>query len=66
MSALEDRDRQLAAIESEFAGWEAWVSLDSWWHARVKGATPPVMVHAQSAGELAEQIRSRPAASRQP
>jgi hypothetical protein len=61
VSALEDRDRQLAAIEAEFPGWEAWQSLDGWWHARVRGAVPPVMVHAQSAGELADQIRSRPA-----
>jgi hypothetical protein len=58
VSALEDRDRQLAAIEKEFADWEAWVSLDGWWHARVKGATPPVMVHAQSAGELAAKLQA--------
>lgn len=66
MSALEDRDLQITAIEQEFPGWEAWQSLDGWWHARIRGATPPVMVHAQSPEELAEQIRSRPAASRQP
>ncbi len=54
----ESRAQQLAAIEAEFPGWEAWVSLDGWWHARVKGATPPVMVHAQSAGELAAQLQA--------
>lgn len=54
-----EQARQIAAIQDEFADWEAWVSLDGWWHARVKGATPPVMVHAQSAEELAGQIRGQ-------
>jgi hypothetical protein len=61
--ALEEQARQLAAIEEEFTGWEAWVSLDGWWHARIKGATPPVMVHAESPEELAEQIRFRAGAT---
>ena len=56
MSALEEHGQQIAAIEAEFAGWEAWVSLDSWWHARNPGRDP-VMVHAESPEELYEQIR---------
>jgi hypothetical protein len=49
---------QIAAIEAEFPGWEVWQSLDSCWHARIRGAIPPVMVHAESAEELAGQIRT--------
>jgi hypothetical protein len=63
VSGPEESRAQVAAIEEQFPGWEAWQSLDGWWHARVRGAVPPVMVHAQSASELADQIRSRPAAS---
>lgn len=59
MTGPEESRAQLAAIEAEYPGWEAWISLDGWWHARVRGATPPVMVHAQSRDELAEQIRAR-------
>lgn len=60
---LEEQAERIAALQKEFPGWEVWVSLDGWWHARVKGAIPPQMVHAESVEELAEQIRSRPAAS---
>ena len=31
-------------IEAEFPGWEAWQGIDRLWHARIRGATPPVMV----------------------
>lgn len=57
--AMAERDRQIAAIAAEFPDWEAWQSLDGQWHARVTGAVPPVMVHAQSADDLREQIRER-------
>jgi hypothetical protein len=58
---LEEQAEQIAALQKEFPGWEVWVSLDGWWHARVKGATPPVMVHAESPEELAASVRCRPA-----
>jgi hypothetical protein len=54
----QDEWNACAAIEAEFPGWEAWTSLDGQWHARIKQATPPVMVHAGSAEELAEKIRA--------
>jgi len=57
---MEERDRQIRAIESEFPRWEAWQGLvNGLWHARLTGSTPPVMVHAESPGELREQIRAR-------
>jgi hypothetical protein len=56
-NAMAERDRQTRAIGEQFPGWEAWQSLDGRWHARIVGAIPPVMVHADSAGGLREQIR---------
>jgi hypothetical protein len=50
---------QIKAIAGEFPGWEAWQDLNGRWHARIIGATPPVMVHAGSPGELREQIRGQ-------
>jgi len=52
-------DEQARAIAEQFPGWEAWQGLDSQWHARIVGATPPVMVHAGSPDELREQIAGR-------
>jgi hypothetical protein len=52
-------DRQITAIAEQFPGWEAWQDLNGLWHARIIGATPPVMVHAGSPDELREQIRKR-------
>jgi hypothetical protein len=57
--ALAERDRQIRAIADEFPGWEAWQSLDGRWHARIVGATPPVMVHGASADDVRAQIRGR-------
>jgi hypothetical protein len=45
-------------IAEEFPGWEGWQSLvGRQLHARAKGATPPVMVHADTIDGLREQIR---------
>jgi hypothetical protein len=33
------------SIEAEFPGWEAWQGVDRRWHARIRGADKPVMVH---------------------
>lgn len=44
------------AIEQDFPRWEAWVGLvNGLWHARRKGATPPVMVHDDSPAGIREQ-----------
>lgn len=61
-------NQQSAAIAEEFPGWEAWVGLiNGLWHARIVGAVPPVMVHAESAEGIREQIQAytaKPAAFR--
>jgi hypothetical protein len=45
-------------ISDEFPGWEAWQSLiGKQWHARLKGAQPPVMVHGNTEDDLREKIR---------
>jgi hypothetical protein len=43
----------------EFPGWEAWQSLKGLWHARIIGSVPPVMVHADTACEIRDQIRAK-------
>ena len=49
-------DDDAARIAGEFPGWEAWQGIDRMWHARIRGATPPVMVHADNPDELREKI----------
>lgn len=44
------------SLEAEFSGWEIWHGLDNRWHARVKGATPPVMVADDHLDGLQEEI----------
>jgi hypothetical protein len=43
-------------IADEFPGWEAWQGIDRLWHARIRGATPPVMVHGEDLVDLRDQI----------
>jgi hypothetical protein len=47
------------AIEQEFPGWEAWQGIDRLWHARVRGATPPVMVHGEDLVDLRDQVKRK-------
>jgi hypothetical protein len=55
-----DKITYLPAVEAlnrDYPAWEAWVGLiNGLWHARLKGATPPVMVHGDSAQDIREQI----------
>ena len=44
------------SIEAEFPGWEAWQGIDRLWHARIRGATPPVMVHGEDLVDLRDQL----------
>ena len=54
---MAERDTQIRALAEEFPGWEAWVGLiNGLWHARRVGAVPPVMVHAESADGIRDQI----------
>lgn len=56
--SVDDIEQQQAArIAEQYPGWEAWRGLNHQWHARLQGAEKPVMVHADTAEELAEQIR---------
>jgi hypothetical protein len=51
-----DSEKHAAEISGEFPGWEAWQGVDRLWHARIRGATPPVMVHGEDLVELRDQI----------
>ena len=59
-----DRDElkyplEARAIARDFPAWEAWVSLiGKQWHARLKGATPPVMVHGDNAADIRAGIKN--------
>ncbi len=47
------------SIEAEFPGWEAFQGIDLLWHARIKGAVPPVMVHGEDLLDLSHQIKRK-------
>ena len=58
--AMAERDRQIRSIAEDF-GWEAWVGLkNGLWHARLPGATPPRMIHDNSADGLRAQLAGLP------
>jgi hypothetical protein len=46
------------SLATEFPGWEAWQGIDRLWHARIRRAVPPVMVHADDLVDLRDQIRA--------
>jgi len=45
-----------AQIADEFPDWEAWQGIEGLWHARIRGATPPVMIHGEDVVDLRDQI----------
>jgi hypothetical protein len=47
------------SIAEEFPGWEAWQGIEGLWHARIKGATPPVMVHGQDLADLRDEVKRK-------
>lgn len=47
---------ELAGLAARFPRWEAWQGIDRLWHARIRGATPPVMVHGEDIQDLGDQI----------
>ena len=51
-----DFSNDAAQIADEFPGWEAWQGIDRLWHARIRGATPPVMVHGEDLIDLRDRI----------
>jgi hypothetical protein len=51
-----DENLDASEIAREFPGWEAWQGINRLWHARIRGATPPVMVHGEDLVDLRDQI----------
>jgi hypothetical protein len=51
-----DLTNDAAEIAREFPGWDAWQGIDRLWHARIRGAVPPVMVHGEDLVDLRDQI----------
>ena len=47
------------SLETEFPDWEAWQGIDRLWHARIRGATPPVMVHGEDLTDLRDEIKRK-------
>ena len=45
------------SIQAEFRGWEAFQGVDRRWHARLRGAETPVMVHGEDLIDLRDEIR---------
>ncbi len=56
MDGSMDSTRDAAGLAGEFPGWEAWQGIDRLWHARIRGAVPPVMVHGEDLVDLRDQI----------
>jgi hypothetical protein len=52
-----DHEITRESIEAEFPGWEPWQGIDRMWHARIRGATPPVMVHGEDLVDLRDQVK---------
>lgn len=46
----------LADVGARYPRWETWCGIDGLFHARIKGATPPVLVRGESPQDLADQI----------
>jgi hypothetical protein len=55
-NAAMEPSNDTSQIAGEFPGWEAWQGIDRIWHARIRGATPPVMVHGADLVDLRDQI----------
>jgi hypothetical protein len=49
-------DPTLADVGARFPRWEVWRGIDGLFHARIKGATPPVLVRGESPDDLGDQI----------
>lgn len=50
---------EVEALERDYPKWNVWVGLiNGQWHARLRGATPPVMVHGDSPADIREEIKN--------
>lgn len=55
-SPVDRRKAEAQAVAAEFPGWESWYGIDSLYHARIKGAIPPVLVRGEDPGDLRDEI----------
>jgi hypothetical protein len=53
---IEDDGPTVESIADEFPDWEPWQGIEGLWHARIRGATPPVMVTGEDLMDLRDQI----------
>jgi hypothetical protein len=51
-----DENLNASDIAREFPGWEAWQGFNRLWHARIRGAVPPVLVHGEDLADIRDQI----------
>jgi hypothetical protein len=53
---MSDGEPTLADVAARFSRWEPWHGIDGLYHARIRGATPPVMVRGESPEDLMHEI----------
>lgn len=53
---MTDEEITSESIEAEFPGWGTFRGVDRRWHARIRGADKPVMVHGDDLVDLREEI----------
>ena len=53
---MNETDVTADSIEAEFPGWQPFRGVDRRWHARIRGAAAPVMIHGDDLVDLREQI----------
>lgn len=49
----------LAALQQTYPAWDLWEGMLGGYHARVKGAVPPVMVDGEDLVDLRDQINAK-------
>lgn len=60
VTAADRRNAEAQAIAAKFDGWTGWYAIGAHsstpFHARIEGATPPVMVHGEDPLDLRDEI----------
>lgn len=54
---MNDKEPTLADVAARWPRWEAWRGIDGLFHARIRGATPPAMVHGEDLQDLMDEIQ---------
>lgn len=49
------------SLAAEFPGWRAWRGVTGVWYAQTRMVSPPVTLHATSAGELRKKLAAKAA-----